>query len=158
MNGKSAVKVTSHHPTSSQSPHPSCSIHSPMHQQPDLKLLTHSTQVSNQSRFYLFINRKYLKFESTFPGINQQFDNHTPFLKYNKRSLIKIFLKTTPKNAGVHATYPQLPDNHSTHSIEMAKEEGAYKLLTQLPVLYLILRERAGVDAGVGRAYGVRDF
>ena len=28
----------------------------------------------------------------------------------------------------------------------------------QLPVLYLILRAGAGVDAGVGRAYGVRDF
>jgi len=28
----------------------------------------------------------------------------------------------------------------------------------QLPVLYLILRKGAGVDAGVGRAYGVRDF
>ncbi len=40
----------------------------------------------------------------------------------------------------------------------MAKEEGAYDLLTQLPVLYLILRYGAGVDAGVGRAYGVRDF
>ena len=40
----------------------------------------------------------------------------------------------------------------------MAKEEGAYMLLTQLPILYLILREGAGVDAGVGRAYGVRDF
>ena len=40
----------------------------------------------------------------------------------------------------------------------MAEEEGAHKLLTQLPVLYLIPREGAGVDAGVGRAYGVRDF
>jgi len=40
----------------------------------------------------------------------------------------------------------------------MAKEEDAYELLTQLPVLYLILREEAGVDAGVGRAYGVLDF
>jgi hypothetical protein len=28
----------------------------------------------------------------------------------------------------------------------------------KLPALYLILREGAGVDAGVGRAYGVRDF
>jgi len=40
----------------------------------------------------------------------------------------------------------------------MAKEEGAYKLLTQLPVMYLILREGTGVDARVGRAYGVLDF
>ena len=46
----------------------------------------------------------------------------------------------------------------STHKIEVAKEVGAYMLLTQLPVLYLIFREGAGVDAGVGRAYGVRDF
>ena len=28
----------------------------------------------------------------------------------------------------------------------------------QLPALYLILRAGAGVDAGIGRAYGVRDF
>ena len=54
--------------------------------------------------------------------------------------------------------YTRLPNNHSTHMIEMAKEEGAYMLLTQLPVLYIILRAGAGVDAGVGRAYGVRDF
>ena len=40
----------------------------------------------------------------------------------------------------------------------MAKEEGAYMPTVQLPVLYLILREGAGVDAGVGRAYGVRDI
>ena len=31
---------------------------------------------------------------------------------------------------------------------------GAY----QLPALYLILREGAGVDVRIGRAYGVRDF
>jgi len=31
-------------------------------------------------------------------------------------------------------------------------------LLTQLPALYLILREGAGVDVGVGRAYGLWDF
>lgn len=28
----------------------------------------------------------------------------------------------------------------------------------ELPVLYLILREGAGIDAGVVRAYEVRDF
>ena len=39
MNGKSAVKVLSPQPNSSQSQHPSRSIHSPMHKQPDLKLL-----------------------------------------------------------------------------------------------------------------------
>jgi len=42
--------------------------------------------------------------------------------------------------------------------IEIVKEEGAYMLLTQLPVLYLILGEVAGVDAVVERAYKVRDF
>ena len=46
----------------------------------------------------------------------------------------------------------------STHRIKITKEECAHDLLTQLPVLYLIFREGAGVDAGVGRAYGVRDF
>jgi hypothetical protein len=60
-------------------------------------------------------------------------------LKNNKRNLIKIFLIITPKKSGVHAAYPQLLNNHSIRRIEMAKEEGAYMLLTQLPVLYLIL-------------------
>ena len=32
-----------------------------------------------------------------------------------------------PKKAGVYATYLQPPDNHSTHGIEMAKEQGANK-------------------------------
>ena len=35
---------------------------------------------------------------------------------------------------------------------------GCVHATTQLPVLYLILRAGAGVDAGGGRAYGVRDF
>ena len=63
----------------------------------------------------VLINRKYLKFESTFPGINQRFDNHTPFLKYNKRSLIKIFTNSYLKKAGVHAYYPLPLDNRSSH-------------------------------------------
>jgi len=42
--------------------------------------------------------------------------------------------------------------------IEIVKEEDAYMLLTQLPVLYLTLRARTGVDAGIGRACGVWDF
>lgn len=37
-------------------------------------------------------------------------------------------------------------------------EEDALRALTQLPVLYLILREGAGIDAEVGRAHGVRDY
>jgi len=40
----------------------------------------------------------------------------------------------------------------------MAKEESAYNAADQLPVLYLILLRGTGVDAGVGQAYGVRDF
>ncbi|MCD4842853.1 MAG: hypothetical protein K8R08_12780 [Methanosarcinales archaeon] len=51
-------------------------------------------------------------------------------LKNNKRNLIKIFLIITPKKAGVHAAYSQLPDNHSIRRIEMAKEEGTYMLMT----------------------------
>ena len=39
----------------------------------------------------------------------------------------------------------------------MAPEEGRTGA-DQLPVLYLILRAGAGVDAGGGRAYGDRDF
>ena len=38
------------------------------------------------------------------------------------------------------------------------KGTGCVHATNQLPVLYLILRKGAGVDAGVGRAYGVRDF
>ena len=45
-----------------------------------------------------------------------------------------------------------------SHRLEMAPEDGAYMLLTQLPALYLILRAGAGVDAGGGRTYGVWDF
>ena len=37
-------------------------------------------------------------------------------------------------------------------------QRGCVQAADQLPVLYLILREGAEVDAGVGRAYGVRDF
>ena len=33
-----------------------------------------------------------------------------------------------PKKVYVHAAYPQLPGNHSTHGIKMAKEEeGAHE-------------------------------
>jgi len=40
----------------------------------------------------------------------------------------------------------------------MAKETECQQTADELPVLYLILRSGAGVDAGVRRAYGVRDF
>ena len=39
-----------------------------------------------------------------------------------------------------------------------SKARGCLHAADKLPVLYLILRAGAGVDAGVGRAYGVRDF
>ena len=64
---------------------------------------------------------------------------HTP--KYNKRILIKIFLKITPKKAGVHTTYPQPPYNHFTHSIEIAKEQGANKLLNNCPSCIISLKK-----------------
>jgi hypothetical protein len=48
-----------------------------------------ATHVSNQSRSYLLINQKYSKFESTYPSINQRFDNHTPILKYHRPINIK---------------------------------------------------------------------
>ena len=48
-------------------------------------------------------------------------------LKNNKRNLIKIFLIITPKKAGVHTVYPQVPDKQSIRRIEMVKKEGAYR-------------------------------
>ena len=42
--------------------------------------------------------------------------------------------------------------------IPRGKGRGCVQSADQLPALYLILRAGAGVDAGVGRAYGVRDF
>ncbi|MCD4760321.1 hypothetical protein K8R42_00300, partial [bacterium] len=59
------------------------------------------------------------------------------FLCHLSMSQIQFFLLTQDRNGtgrgGVHAT-------------------------DQMPALYLIFREWAGVDAGVGWAYGVRDF
>ena len=31
------------------------------------------------------------------------------------------------RKAGVHAAYPQPPDNHSTHRIEIAKKDDAHE-------------------------------
>jgi len=55
----------------------------------------------------------------------------------------------------VHAAYLQVPDNHSTHRMEVGSGQGrgCVQAATQLPVLHLILREGAGVDARVGRAW-----
>ena len=41
----------------------------------------------------------------------------------------------------MYATYPQVPDNHFTYGIEMAKEQGAYKLLTNCPPCILFLEQ-----------------
>ncbi|MCD4810597.1 MAG: hypothetical protein K8R17_11975 [Methanosarcinales archaeon] len=45
------------------------------------------------------------------------------------------------RKAGVHVTYPHLLDNHSTHGIEMAEEQGANKLLTNCPPCILFLEQ-----------------
>jgi len=42
--------------------------------------------------------------------------------------------------------------------IPHGKGTGCQQAADELPALYLILRAGAGVGAGVGRAYGVRDF
>ena len=42
----------------------------------------------------------------------------------------------------MHSTYPQVPDNHSTHRIEIKKEVGAYMLLTSCPSCILSLERR----------------
>ena len=73
---------------------------------------------------------------------------------YRINEIYPLLLMSQP----TQKTYPQPPDNHSTHRIEKAKKQGANKPQTQLPVLYLILRAGAGVGAGGGRADGVRDF
>jgi hypothetical protein len=79
---------------------------------------------------------------------------HPP--KYNKRNFIKIFLKK-PKKAVVHATYPQIPDNHSTHRMEMAKEQGASKLLTNCPTGTLSLKKGLELmrEAGEPMEFGI---
>ncbi|MBC2700673.1 MAG: hypothetical protein HF976_04540 [ANME-2 cluster archaeon] len=80
--------------------------------------------------------------------------------KNNKRNLIKIFLIITSKKAGVHAAYLQATFNHSTHRIEMAKEEGAYLLLTQLPVLSLTSERGLELirESGEPMKFGIFDF
>ena len=41
----------------------------------------------------------------------------------------------------MHAAYPQPPDNHSTYRIEIAKEQGAHKLLKNCPPCILFLKQ-----------------
>jgi len=60
----------------------------------------------------------------------------------------------------VHATYPHIPDNHSTHRIEMAKEQGAYMLLTNCPSCILFLEQGLELmrESGVPMECGIFDF
>jgi len=60
----------------------------------------------------------------------------------------------------VHAAYPHLPDNHPTHRIEMAKEEGAYKPLTQHPSCILSLENGLELmrESGKPIEFGIFDF
>jgi len=79
----------------------------------------------------------------------------------NKRNLIKIVLKTTPKKkAGVHATYPQVFDNHSIHRIEMAQEKSRYILLTNCPSCILSLEPGLELmrESGKPVYFGSLDF
>jgi hypothetical protein len=48
----------------------------------------------------------------------------------------------------------------STHRIEMAKEEGAYMLLTQLPVLYLTSEKGLELmrESGEPMEFGILDY
>ena len=79
---------------------------------------------------------------------------------YNKRNLIKIFLKKAFKKAGVHAAYLHLPDNHSTHKIKMAKEQGAHNLLTNCLPCILFLEQGLELmrEAGEPMEFGIFDF
>ena len=72
----------------------------------------------------------------------------------------KNFSKIAPKKAGVHAAYPQVPDNHSTHRIEMTKEEGAYMLLTNFPFCILSLEQGLELmrESGEPMEFGIFDF
>jgi len=68
---------------------------------------------------------------------------------------------TTPfRKAGVHAAYPQPPENHFTHGIEMAKEQGANKLLTNCPPGPLFLEQGRELmrEAGEPMECGISDF
>jgi len=60
----------------------------------------------------------------------------------------------------VHAFYKQPPDNHSTHGIEMAKEQGANKLLTNCPPCILFLEQGLELmrESGEPMECGIFDF
>ncbi|MCD4810596.1 MAG: hypothetical protein K8R17_11970 [Methanosarcinales archaeon] len=60
----------------------------------------------------------------------------------------------------MHATYPQVPDNHSTHGIEVAEEQGANKLLTNCPSCILFLEQGLELmrEAGELMECGIFDF
>ena len=58
------------------------------------------------------------------------------------------------------AAYPQPPDNHSTHSIEIAKDEGAYMLLTNCLSCILSLEQGLELmrESGGPMEFGIFDF
>jgi len=64
------------------------------------------------------------------------------------------------RNAGVHAAYPPPPDNHSRHGIKMAKEQGAYMLLTNCPPCTLFLEQGLELiwESGEHMEFGIFDF
>ena len=72
----------------------------------------------------------------------------------------KNISKKTFKKAGVHAAYPHLPENHSTHRIEMAKEEGANKLLTNCPSCISSFEKGLELmrESGEPMEFGIFDF
>jgi len=65
-----------------------------------------------------------------------------------------------PKKACVQAAYPPPPNNHSIHRIEMAKEQGANKLLTNCPSCILSLKEGLELmrESGEPMECGIFDF
>jgi heterodisulfide reductase subunit B len=64
------------------------------------------------------------------------------------------------RKAGVHAAYPQPPGNHSTYRVEIAKEQGANKLLTNCPPCLLSLEQGLEFmrEAGGPMECGIFDF
>jgi len=67
----------------------------------------------------------------------------------NTNKIVVIFRKTSRSSAISAGLNTQDKNSKGTGCLQAADE---------LPVLYLILREGAGVDSGVGRAFGARDF
>ena len=60
----------------------------------------------------------------------------------------------------MHATYPQPPDNHFTHRIEKAKEQGSPQALTNCPPSPLSLEQglESMRESGEPMECGIFDF